>query len=402
MDLASKLRRFMPQQNNLNVKIENLGTDLDPFLQGQEVATPYGTCYVVETKHPLTKKHGHWALGKVLGADYNKLSLLGQGFQGSFDAQQTLFFDTETTGLAGGTGTYAFLVGLGFFTEDHFVVKQLLMRDYNEELALLYLLDQEFGQRKIILSFNGKTFDLPLLQTRFTLSRFNLEWIAQVEHLDLLHMARRIWRHKLPSCSLNSLEEHILGVTRVDDISGFEIPARYFQFLQTKQGELLQQIVEHNYLDIVSLATLLFRLQATLELEPAECDCSYEAEALANLALLAGDYNSALPFLEAARQLATETEQYLGILRTTASVHKRLGDYGEASKFWKKILELNEADFFAAEELAKYYEHRLKDLLGAEQVTRRALALAWQSRSPRASALEHRLKRIETKVKKVD
>lgn len=390
----------MPQQNNAQAPIKKPRVDLNAFLQGTEVSTPFGACYVREEHLKLAEKHGHWPLHKVFSTNYASLNKLGQILESDFAITNALFLDTETTGLAGGTGTYAFLVGLGFFTATHFVVKQLLMRDYNEELALLYLLDQELQKKETIISFNGKTFDLPLLQTRFTMSRLGFSGTNPKGHLDLLHMSRRLWRHKLASCSLNSLEENILGIHRIDDISGFEIPQRYFEFLQTGDGTLLQNIVEHNSIDIISMATLLYRLQAAVDLEPGECDCPFEAEALANLALLAGQPPLALHYLGAARQLVQDTEQYLRILRTQAAIYKRLGEYKQASLLWKKILDAS-TDLSASEELAKYYEHRAGDLASAEQVTRRALAIAWQAKSPKTPALEHRLKRIENKAQRL-
>jgi tetratricopeptide (TPR) repeat protein len=211
-------------------------------------------------------------------------------------------------------------------------------------------------------------------------------------------MARRLWKQKLQSCSLTSLETHILGVKRVGDIPGYEIPGRYFEFLQTRDGTLLQDIVKHNVIDIVSMSTLLYRLQTTAELPPEECDCSYEAEAIAHLSFHSRKPRLALKYLEAAAQLSSDDEQYLRISRNAAAILKRLGQYERALPIWKRILEIAPDDLSTAEELAKYYEHRTKDLTSAEQITRRALAVAWQSRSPKTSALEHRLRRLERKT----
>ena len=397
MDLSSKLRRFLPQQNSTPPTIKPQGCNFDPILHGKEVETPFGPCYVIEEKWPLTKRHGNWTLKEAFNGEYTNLGLFGW-LQEPFKLQEALFLDTETTGLAGGTGTYAFLVGLGYFSSAHFVVKQLLMRDYNEELALLYLLDQELKGKDTLVSFNGKTFDLPLLQTRFTISRLGFEGAGKKKHVDLLHMARRLWKHKLDSCSLSSLETHILGVERIDDIPGVEIPGRYFEFLQTGNGSLLKNIVEHNVIDIVSMATLLYRLHTATELGPGECDCPFEAEALAHLFLMAKNQPLALHYLEAAGQLTEDDEQYLRIVRQVAAILKRLGQYEKAALLWKKVLDRSPDDLSTSEELAKYYEHKKKDLSSAELVTRRALAIAWQSRSPKTPALEHRLKRIERKA----
>lgn len=397
MDLASKLRRLLPPQSNHTPKVKPRECNLDPFLHGQEADTPFGPCYLIEEKRPLSSRHGHWTFKEALESDYAGLSLFGQ-HTGKFDLQQALFLDTETTGLAGGTGTYAFLVGLGFFTPVHFVVRQLLMRDYNEEHALLYLLDQTLQEKSTVISFNGKTFDLPLLQTRFAISRLGLEGASGKRHVDLLHMSRRLWKRKLASCSLGSLETHILGVQRSDDIPGAEIPGRYFEFLQTGDGLLLQNIVEHNVLDILSMATLLYRLQTAAELSPEECDCPCEAESLAQLTLAARNPRLALRYLEAAGQLADDDQQYLRVLSQAAAVLKRLGEHEKAVLLWQKILKYSPEDLDASEELAKYYEHRKKDLDSARQITRRALAAAWQKRSPKAPDFEHRLRRLDRKA----
>lgn len=399
MKLSSKLRLLLPQHTKTQEPVGK-AANLDPYLGGEERSTPFGPCYVVTKRFPLTHRHGRWTLGSILGSTYQNLSLFGQELNEPFQLNRALFLDTETTGLAGGTGTYAFLVGLGYFTQGEFVVQQLLMRDYNEELALLHLLEQELQEKDVVVSFNGKTFDLPLLQTRFALSRAGLRGAAGKGHLDLLHMARRLWKHRLESCSLGSLEEQILGVTRVDDIPGFEIPQRYFDFLQTGDGRLLQQIVEHNLIDIISMAALLHRLHLTTELEPQDCDCPFEAEALAVLHQQRQDYSRALDYFRAASQLADDGELEARILKQGAFLLKRLDQHSNAAVLWRRALQASAEDLVAAEELAKYLEHRAKDLAAAQQVTRRALAVAWQNRSPKAPALEHRLRRLERKLQK--
>lgn len=140
MNLSSKLRLLLPQHTKPAEPVRKT-VNLHPYLAGTEEATPFGPCYVVTKRFPLTHRHGRWSLGSILGSSYHNLSLFGQELKEPYQLKRALFLDTETTGLAGGTGTYAFLVGLGYFTQGEFVVKQLLMRDYNEELALLHLLD---------------------------------------------------------------------------------------------------------------------------------------------------------------------------------------------------------------------------------------------------------------------
>lgn len=368
---------------------------------GREVSTPWGPCYLREKDFPLESAHGFWPLKKALQVNTGALErVLSPQLSKNFRLESALFLDTETTGLAGGTGTYAFLVGLGRFYRGCFSVKQLLMRDYNEEAALLYLLNQELETAAGIVSFNGKTFDLPLLQTRLALSPVGGPHVLDKDHLDLLHPARRLWRHKLASCALNSLEENILGVVRNGDIPGFEIPQRYFQYLRTAQGGLLVDIVEHNTLDLVSLVTLLYRICLAFQASPQSCTCPWEAEALAQIALGRGNPKLAQHYFNAALRTCRNKKQRIRLLWEISLIQKREGCLAAARALWEEILGLEETDLAAYEELAKYYEHRRKDLPRAQEITRRALALARQLQSPKILDLEHRLQRIEGKLQK--
>ena len=165
-----------------------------------------------------------------------------------------LYLDTETTGLAGGTGTYVFLVGAGFFDGDTFEVRQYFMRDLDEEPALLAAVGGLLGQFDGVVTYNGGGFDLPLLETRFVLARRRFP--ADVFHLDLLGSARRLWSTRLADCRLGTLERHVLGFTREDDLPGALIPSAYFDYLRRKQPGALPRIFEHNRHDILSLAAL--------------------------------------------------------------------------------------------------------------------------------------------------
>jgi uncharacterized protein YprB with RNaseH-like and TPR domain len=399
LDLSSKLRRFLPQEEGPKQTKKQV-VNLDPFLHGAEVETPYGPCYVVEKIVPIDTNHGHLPFSQVLERSYHGLTVLEPSWNGDFSITDALFLDTETTGLAGGTGTYAFLIGLGYFTPDRFICKQLLMRDYNEELALLYLLDQELGARNTIVSFNGKTFDIPLLQTRYALSRLPLAGFNGHRQLDLLHMSRRLWRQKLESCSLGSLEVNVLGVRRTDDLPGFLIPQRYFDFLTTGNAQLLVDIVRHNLLDIYSMPILLHHLMDTAEQEPNECCCPWEGEALAKLALAREDEDLALAYLSAAGKLCREAEQHVRILKTKAAIYKRQRDYERACQLWYDILSAFESDLYSLEELAKYYEHQARDLPAAGDMAARGLAAALKSKASTVADWRHRLARIERKLQR--
>lgn len=177
----------------------------------------------------------------------------------AFDVRRCLFLDTETTGLSGGAGTVAFLVGLGFVEDEAFVVEQYLMRDYADEADMLSQIARRMENFDTVCTFNGNNFDLPLLQTRFTMCRMRDQW-RELERLDLLYPARRTWKLRIGSCRLSRIEELILGQPREGDIPGSEAPQRYFSYLKSGDESLLEEIITHNRQDIVSLGTLLAHL----------------------------------------------------------------------------------------------------------------------------------------------
>jgi uncharacterized protein len=231
---------------------------------GREEETPFGPCYLIERRYPLDHQHGSRPLGALTKVAPDLLAALGGDPRlAALLHEQLVLLDTETTGLAGGTGTYVFLVGLGFLTTDAtgpaFVVRQYFLRQLREERALLHALGALLAQFGALVTFNGKSFDWPLLATRYTLARQAMP-AAAWPHLDLLHPARRVWRHRLPSCSLSALEAAILGVQRASDVPSALIPDLYFRYLRDGDPQPLLPVLAHNEADIVSLAALLIHL----------------------------------------------------------------------------------------------------------------------------------------------
>ena len=159
--------------------------------------------------------------------------------------EEICFLDTETTGLSHGAGTVAFLVGVGYFEEDAFVVRQYLMRDYDEEAFVLSRVSEDMQRSKLLCTFNGQTFDLPLLEVRYTMQRMREQYVHR-PHVDLLPASRRVWKLRLRRCNLTALEEAVLGIAREDDLAGALVPERYFSFLKTKDFSLLEDILDHN------------------------------------------------------------------------------------------------------------------------------------------------------------
>ena len=176
--------------------------------------------------------------------DLKPVGLRRMGWTGGpFDVTKCLFIDTETTGLSGGAGTVAFLVGAGYVDGDGFVVEQFLMREYADEPEMIDRLAGLMDQFDCVCTFNGKKFDMPLLEARFIMCRMRQRW-REMDNLDLLHPARRAWKLRIGSCRLCRIEAEILGMPRRDDLPGSEVPGRYFEYLKTGDEGLLEDIIE--------------------------------------------------------------------------------------------------------------------------------------------------------------
>ena len=320
---------------------------------------------------------------------------------GAIKPTEILFLDTETTGLAGGTGTHAFLVGVGYFSGSDFTLRQFFMRSPAEEPSLLEELRILFEQFPVLVTFNGKSFDWPLLDTRFVMHGYRLAF--DFNHLDLLHPARRIWKHRLPSCSLTSLEQEIYGIQRVGDVPGFLIPQLYFDYLRDGDARRLRPVFAHNRADIVTLARLLETL-LTAETAP-EVELSHPEDRIGMaLALLtAGELDRAEEILA----LALESPNIDPTVRRRGQMElwrmlRRSGRTSEGiamlETMCRETTRSIAVDPFPYVELAKYYEHVVRDFQKAERVIERALRTLdlYGERSQR-TALNYRLQRIQRK-----
>jgi len=228
---------------------------IEEVLGGELVDTGEGTLLVVRREFPLSHRHGRQTLGAVLEAPLDLLSTVARAEHPVEDTRGLLFLDAETTGLAGGTGTYAFLVGAAWLEDDRLVLTQHFMRDFDEEPALLAALGPLLERASGLVTFNGATFDLPLLETRFLMTR--RRWPATLTHLDLLRPARRVWTSCLADCRLATLEREVVGVVREDDIAGGLIPSLYFDFLRSRRAAPLGRVLAHNRDDVLTLVGLL-------------------------------------------------------------------------------------------------------------------------------------------------
>ncbi len=323
----------------------------------------------------------------------------GEEMPEDFDPRRILYLDTETTGFAG-AGTVAFLVGVGSFAEDGFTVRQYLMRDYPEERFLLRALEEELAQFDVICSFNGRSFDVPLLRDRFLMNRMNPDCLDK-PHIDLLHMARRVWKLRLKQCSLGRLEEAVLGIAREGDIPGAQVPQRFFDYLKTGQFDLLRDVIDHNAQDIASLCVLLSRMARMYE-HPEEALHTEDVYAM-------GVALDRMRHPEEARRCYRLAMG--GSLRTQSQLrlavsYRRGGDRRQAKEIWQAMAMRREGGATPYIELAKHYEHVEKDIPAALEMTRRAMMLLSEPTlfdstavQEERNAVQYRYDRLKSRLK---
>jgi uncharacterized protein len=333
------------------------------------------------------------------------LRLLAPGsVAGAADPRGWLFLDTETTGLSGGTGTYAFLVGIAWWEGADLVVEQLFMRDHSEEASLLLDLSRRFGDKRVLVTFNGKSFDWPLLETRFRMTR-----AARVPdfdaHLDLLHPARRLWRFRLKSVALSELERHVLELDRGDDIPSSTIPSRYFDFLRGGPGEPIVEIFRHNQMDLRGLASLAVRIARLLE-EPETCAGDASATlGVSRMLYFHGEVGMAREGYQRALTFGLPSDADRLARRELAHLARKQGDFEQANTLWESLLGDSADGIRAYEQLAIHYEHRAREPQRALTLVREALVrmregrlsgrLAPQQFQQWHAAFRHRLHRLE-------
>ena len=285
------------------------------------------------------------------------------------DPRRILYLDTETTGL-GGSGTVAFLVGMGYLTDNGFEVHQFLMRDYPEEPFLLKHVAAGLRKFDVLCTFNGTTFDVPLLESRFLMNRMDRSCL-DLPHLDLLHMCRRLWKLRLGRCNLGRLEEVILGKPRTDDLPGSEVPARYFSYLKTKQISLLDDVLRHNAQDIASLCVLLNHM-ADLYRHPEKIRFSEDVYSMGR----ALERNHHTEHARRCYRLARRGRMGGSAGAALAMSYRRSGERERAAEVWREMVREKKGGILPYVELAKYEEHVRRDLSAALEWTEKAMIMA--------------------------
>src|SRR5262245_4637244 len=397
LTLKQRLERLVAVAGRPRTRAVPPAPPLEELIQGRRVENDRGEFFLVEEDRHLDTCQGDVPLARLRALDQDAVEVLaGDAGLATFDLRRAAFLDTETTGLAGGTGTAAFLVGVAWLDGDRLRLRQYFMRDYHEEAALLHGLAADLAPFEHLVTFNGRTFDVPLLEARYRLNRERFP-LAGARHLDLLHPARRLWKARLESCRLQSLEGALLGVRRYGDIPGELIPQIYFDYIRQRDPRSLFRVFHHNRLDLVSLAAL--SILACQWVEEGRAEDPRDVFSLARVFERARLYERS----EAEYRRTLESDP--GELRVPALMRlawraKRAGSFDVAVSLWESAAE--EGEVMALRELAVHHEHRTRDLAAALVAVERGLALLARQDDPRprriAAGFARRRERIRGKL----
>lgn len=371
---------------------------IENVMAGRMVGNGDGSCFVVESAYSAAYRHGHTHIHASF--TLKALARWAQDERIADCARDCIvFLDTETTGLAGGTGTLPFMIGVGRFKGDQFQVAQFFMRDPADEAALLNVLREWLAPCQTLVTFNGKAFDLPIVAARYTLHR-GAQPLARVAHLDLLPLARRLWRDRLASRALGSLEQHILGASRTQqDVPGWLIPTMYFDYLRSGDARPLRGIFYHNAMDILAMAALLAHVAQMLD-DPLGFAVQHPVDYISMGKLFEdlGEHDIAAHAYT--RGLAAELPpgSFREASRRLSYLQRKRGQHEQARALWQEAVKHGEV--YAHVALAKYYEHNARDYASAERMTLDAISLVSaqsfpaQERRKVLPDLQRRLERI--------
>ena len=362
---------------------------LEDILGARVVENSLGKVLIVEKTFPFGYKHGDIEFVKEV--DTGSIHQAGKLNSQTENIEKLVFLDTETTGLSGGTGTIAFLVGLAWFQNDGLKLAQLIIDDPAEEPAMLLELSNISETKEAVVSFNGKSFDMPLLKTRYVMNRMPVPF-SDWGHLDLLHLSRRLWRNRLESRTLKDLETEILHIPRTDEeVPGWMIPEIYFNYLRTGDGSKLSNVVYHNAMDIVSLAALYLSISNILDRDLfSESTNIEDVYAIGKIYQDIGELNKSRSIFEHCLS-KTDLDHSIknDIQSRLALMHKKEKDWEKAILLWQD--NGNSGDIDACIEMAKYFEHEILDVESALEWTLKA-----ENNLEKSSLLRYKKKTIKS------
>jgi uncharacterized protein YprB with RNaseH-like and TPR domain len=371
-------------------------------LDGRALAD--GACIVIDQVFAGDRSHGRRRMETCAPDAAQPIHLFDDRVREHQDwSRRVVFFDIETTGLSGGAGTLAFLAGCGWFEDDGaFRIRQFFLAGPSGEHAMLQALAAVFSEASLLVTYNGRTFDVPFMETRWAFHR-TASPTGDLAHFDMLPTARRFWSRRESAgddsgCSLSALERSVLGFHRVDDVPGFEIPARYFHFLRTRDAGAVEGVLEHNRHDLRSLAVLMAHALWLAREGVDACREPCEQLALARIYARAGDHDAAEQALARAAESGDDDVRRQALAHLAVTL-RRDGRHEEAADRWQQILDLPSGAASAlgrraTEALAIHHEHRRKDMAAAR---RYAEALERHASGSYKREVERRMSRIERK-----
>lgn len=373
-------------------------------LPGEEIETPAGKTVRIEQTYPIDHQHGHRRLDELSDFHSAFAARVAQDpMLEGVNLHDLVFLDTETTGLVGGAGTIAFLIGLGVFTDQGFELRQYFLRDPGEEMSMLLALERDLSERAAFVTFNGRTFDVPLLEMRYSIGARKQWPLSSWPHFDLLYASRRLWRRTLPDCRLSTIEIQVLDVERTDeDVPGALIPGMYLDYLRSGDAGEMRKVIYHNAVDILSLVGLTAEILQRHDEGEVPALAPGEALGLARWHQGAGRRDLAQQAYRTAL-LADDVELKVEALRHYTLQLKRDDRRDEAVEGWERWHELAPEDPRPCIELAMYYEWHRRDYVSAEGWAQEALAClthwpkGWR-RDRMWEELEHRIRRLAGKL----
>ena len=376
------------------------GKPIEQVVSGELWDTPQGEAFVVAELYPVSFQQGNTTL---LGE--SPLDVLAAWARepavAELSPQSFAFLDTETTGLAGGAGTFAFMIGVGRFEGETFHLAQFFMRDPAEEGAQLAALEQFLVPCEALVTFNGKAFDVPLLNNRYILHGWPSP-LNSTANLDLLHLARRLWHDRLPSRTLGNLEVEILEKERTTaDVPGWMIPEMYTDYLRSGDAEPLEGIFHHNTMDILSMAALLNYMASMLAEPLVAVEHNLDLLAIGKLHEHLGYHEKAISLYKHCLGRPLAEKPWSEVVRRLSFLFKRQENLSAAMELWR--VAAKKGEIYAHVELAKVYEHQQRNFEDALEWTHEALAVVNAPGFPVferfqwKGELEHRLERLERK-----
>jgi hypothetical protein len=370
---------------------------------GQEVPTPAGPAFRIQNLYPLGHRHGGGPLAEVLQYSSSLAGeIAGAATQPETPFADWAFLDLETTGLAGGAGTLGFLIGLGAFVQEGFRLRQYFLRDPAQEAGMLHALQEDLEAAGGFVTFNGRAFDIPLLETRYQIGLRRRWRLSALPHFDLLYPSRRLWRRGLPDCRLGTLEGQVLGVVRTEaDVPGELIPGLYQDYLRTGDASEISRVIYHNAQDILSLVGLAAAVMSRHG-RPRSLT-GEESLAVARWHQAQGREQAAVRAYRASLRAKADPQVRVEALRSYSAHLKSQGRRKQALAGWEEWHALDGQDPTPCIELAKYYEWAGGDAARAHHWTLEGLLClsrwpaGWRRDRARRS-LEHRLQRLERKL----